>query len=80
MWTHPVVPRVNDELKKFHAFPHRNQRAHQLLNVLVVCATATTPLKVQQMKMEFTSSRKAESGPGSFIIMLRTWLSMQPSS
>lgn len=50
MQFHPVVP--NDKLNRFHAFLHSNRRAHQLLNVLVVCATATSPpthLKVQEL-------------------------------
>lgn len=42
MASQSVVPRVSDKLKRFHAFLHRNQRAQQLLNVLVACATAIT--------------------------------------
>lgn len=84
MQIHPGVPRVNDKLKRFHAFLHRNQRAHQLLNVLVVCAatttTTTTHLKVQRLHRGSAPSRKAGSGPSSFGSAPRSWLSAQPLS
>lgn len=80
MQIHPVVPRVNDKLNRFHDFLRRNQRAHQLSNMLGVCATTAAPLEAQQTQRRFVPSRKAGSGPSSFVSMLRTWLSTQPLS
>lgn len=79
MQSHPVVPRVNDTLKRFHAFLYRNQRAHQLSNMPVVCATTTTPLTGRQLRRRSAPWRRAGSGPSSFVSTPHTWLSTDRS-
>lgn len=80
MQIHPVVPRVNDTLKRFHAFLYRNQRAHQLSNMPVACATTTTPLKGLQLRRRSAPWRRAGSGPSSSVSTPHTWLSTRPLS
>lgn len=79
MQIHPVVPRVNDTLKRFHAFLYRNQRAHKLSNMPVACAAITTPLKGWQLQRRSAPWRRAGSGPSSFISTPHTWLSTDRS-